>query len=43
MQDGTVTVEARKGEPDVWCFGWRELDQMDEEYIGASSLARQTN
>src|SRR5205809_8089191 len=24
MQDGSVTVERRKGGPDVWCFRWRE-------------------
>src|SRR5215472_154004 len=24
MQDGSVTVEARKRGPDVWCFRWRE-------------------
>jgi len=24
MQDGSVTVERRKREPDVWCFRWRE-------------------
>jgi len=24
MQDGSVTVERRKREPDVWSFRWRE-------------------
>ena len=24
MQDGSVTVEQRKGGPDVWSFRWRE-------------------
>jgi integrase len=24
MQDGSVTVERRKREPNVWCFRWRE-------------------
>ena len=24
MQDGSVTVEARKRGPGVWCFRWRE-------------------
>jgi hypothetical protein len=24
MQDGRVTVERRKGGPDVWSFRWRE-------------------